>query len=98
MSAVFAPPGGRSTTGEPRNTPDTQAREVRYLLDNLATRSDPDRGIRVERIYYYQWREPDPTKARDEHDSGLMDPQALDDVGRPRARLAYSTLKARSNP
>jgi hypothetical protein len=97
MSAVFAPPGGRSTTGEPRNTPDTQAREVRYLLDNLATRSDPDRGIRVERIYYYQWREPDPTKARDEHDSGLMRSSGAR-RRRPPARAPGLPLKARSNP
>lgn len=53
----------------PRNTLSSQAAENSWYLNNLA----PMRGA-VERLFYYQWREPNPTKAVARHDSGLRNP------------------------
>ena len=76
--------------GVRRNTEDSQADEVRFLVDTLSRQS-----TRIDRLYYYHWCEPNAGKALSIFDSGLINP------GEPCAmqtqRESYRAYKARTN-
>jgi hypothetical protein len=83
----------------PPNTLEDQRREVRYLVTRLAKRI-PSYGP-VERLYYYQWKEP----VGDKYtiwDSGLISPNNPKDprlAEQPdRERSAYFEYRAATNP
>ena len=61
------------------NTAQQQADDATYLFDTSAPAAD----VKVNRIYYYQWREPNTTK---KWDSGLVSPSGT-------ARPVYTVLK-----